>query len=364
MKISGLKLRQSLENELGLESDRARELPVSKTAQEISIWWAKNKLPDIGQEGFAALAKAGLLAGVAGMQKIETLLYKYIPEPGPQVDLNQFKEDISALAKKRQSVLNLSRHRSTCVNAHLNILDPDRLLERIYSAYLPPAEIKKYKTRSNNLLKSEISNKSDLLEWIKQTHDLLVEITMSARGDSTRGDEFELEPSKGIISEKALPTYFKQWDSFLREKIGPDFGIVFNKEDSPLTEQLHELESDELRSWTTIVSDMTEAKMDPQFQKRITSHSQTKTSGGNNLISSQFPVKDKTCTIQRSLSGLTKEFIREFIDDMYAQLEIYKGNGIFTSSMSMGRAIITVSLPSATKSDLKQVETWLVKKFN
>jgi hypothetical protein len=363
MKISGLKLRQSLENELGLESDRARELPVSKTAQEISIWWGKNKLPDVGQEGFTALAKAGLLAGVAGMQKIESLLLRYIPEPGPEIDLNQFKEDISALAKKRQSVLNLSRHRSTCVNAHLNVLDPDRLLERIYSAFLPPVEIKKYKTRSNNLLKEEISNKGELFDWINQTHELLVDITTSARGESNNGNESDVELGKGIISEKALPTYFKQWDAFLREKIGPDFGLVFNSEDSPLTEQLRELESEELRSWTTIVSDMTEAKMDPQFQKRVTSHTQTRTSTATDLISSQFPVKDKTCTIQRSMTGLTKEFIKEFIEDMYAQLEIYKGNGIFTASISMGRAIITVSLPSATRADLKQVEAWLAKKF-
>jgi hypothetical protein len=363
MKISGLKLRQSLENELGLESDRARELPVSKTAQEISILWGKNKLPDIGQEGFTALAKAGLLAGVAGMQKIETLLYKFIPEPPASTDLSQIKEDISALAKKRQSVLNLSRHRSTCVNAHLNVLDPEKLLERIYSAYLPPAELKKYKARSNDLLKKDISNKVDLAQWIKNSHELLRDITTSARGDSLTGDESDFELGKGIISEKALPTYLKQWDAFLREKIGPDFGLVFNQEDSPLTEQLRELETAEMRSWTTIVNDMTEAKMDPQFQKRITSHSQTRTSTGNEIISSQFPVKDKTCTIQRSLTGLSKEFIGEFIEDMYAQLEIYKGNGIFSASMSMGRAIITVSLPAATKADLKQVEAWLVKKF-
>ncbi len=364
MKISGLKLRQTLENELGLESDRARELPISKTAQEISILWEKNKLPDLGQEGFMALGKAGLLAGVAGMQKIEGLLYKFIPEPSAGIDLLQLKEDISALAKKRQSVLNLSRHRSTCVNAHLNVLDPDKLLDRIYSGYLPPAELKKYKARSSALLKKELSSKTDLVEWIKDSHDLLVEITTSARGESQNGDETDFDLGKGIISEKALSTYFKQWDAFLREKIGPDFGLVFNLEDSPLTEQLRELESGQMRSWTTIVNDMTEAKMDSQFQKRITSHAQTKTSTGSDLLSSQFPVKEKTCTIQRSLTGISKEFITEFIDDMYAQLEIYKGSGLFSASMSHGKAVITVALPAATKADLKLVEAWLIKKFN
>jgi hypothetical protein len=108
---------------------------------------------------------------------------------------------------------------------------------------------------------------------------------------------------------------------------------------------------------------MTEAKMDPQFQKRITSHSQTKTHVGSNLVSSQFPVKNKTCTIQRSLSGISKEFIKEFIEDLYAQLEINKGNGIFSASMSMGTGVITVSLPAATKTDLKEIEAWLIKKY-
>jgi hypothetical protein len=145
--------------------------------------------------------------------------------------------------------------------------------------------------------------------------------------------------------------------------IGPDFGLVFSHEDSPLTEQLRELESGQMRSWTTIMNDMTEAKLDPQFQKRITSHSQTKTSTGGNLVSSQFPIKSKTCTIQRSLAGISKEFIREFIEDLYAQLEIYKGTGIFSASMSMGSSTITVSLPAATKADLREIEAWLIKKF-
>jgi hypothetical protein len=43
MKMIGERLRDSLSNELGFEADRARELPISKASEEISIYWEKNR---------------------------------------------------------------------------------------------------------------------------------------------------------------------------------------------------------------------------------------------------------------------------------------------------------------------------------
>lgn len=360
MKMIGERLRDTLSNDLGFEADRARELPLSKTSEEISIYWEKKKYPEISPESCKALAKASMLAGVAGLLKIENTIQKITPELSSKQDIQEIARDISALASKHQSTLNLSRHRTTCVNAHLNILDPDKTLVRIYSTHVSAAELKKFKERSTLLLKTSISSESELDTWISSVHKLLDDISSASQG-SGQSDELEgeSERSKGIISSKALPTYLSQWKMFVREKIGPLFGIVLSEDDcSPLVEKLKELEKESNRSWTTIVSDITEIRTTSSFQKRVSSQTRTATPSPD-LISESISLKGKTCNIQRSLNGFNQELVNQFVKSMKAQLFLYSGNGSFTASIRLGEGMITAELPGATKSDIGRIEEYL-----
>lgn len=360
MKMIGERLRDTLSNDLGFEADRARELPLSKTSEEISIYWEKKKYPEISPESCKALAKASMLAGVAGLLKIENTIQKITPELSSKQDIQEIARDISALASKHQSTLNLSRHRTTCVNAHLNILDPDKTLVRIYSTHVSAAELKKFKERSTLLLKASISSESELDTWISSVHKLLDDISSASQG-SGQSDELEgeSERSKGIISSKALPTYLSQWKMFVREKIGPLFGIVLSEDDcSPLVEKLKELEKESNRSWTTIVSDITEIRTTSSFQKRVSSQTRTATPSPD-LISESISLKGKTCNIQRSLNGFNQELVNQFVKSMKAQLFLYSGNGSFTASIRLGEGMITAELPGATKSDIGRIEEYL-----
>jgi hypothetical protein len=360
MKMIGERLRDSLSNDLGFEADRARELPMSKTSEEISIYWEKKKFPEITPEGCTALAKAAMLAGVAGLQKIENTILKVSPDLITKNDIQEVSRDISALASKHQTTLNLSRHRTTCVNAHLNILDPDKSLARIYSTFISAEELKKFKERSTSLLKASVSSEEELDAWISSVHKLLDEISTASQGTNQNEDsDGENDRSKGIISSKALPTYLSQWKMFVREKIGPLYGAVIGPDDcSPLVEKLKELEKESNRSWTTIVSDITEIRTTSSFQKKVSSHTRTATYSPE-LINEPIPLKGKTCNIQRSVSGFNQELVNQFVKAMKAQLFLYSGAGSFTASIRLGEGVITVELPNATKSDLGKIEEYL-----
>ena len=360
MKMTGERLRDSLSNDLGFEADRARELPLSKASEEISIYWGRKKFTEITPEGCKALAKASLLAGVAGLQKTENTILKVFPDLVSKHDIQEIARDISALASKHQTTLNLSRHRTTCVNAHLNILDPDKSLVRIYSTFISPSELKKFKERSTSLLKASVSSEEELDSWISSVHKLLGDVSASSQGTNQGEDgDGESDRSKGIISSKALPTYLSQWNMFVREKIGPLYGIVIGPDDcSPLVEKLKELEKDSNRSWTTIVSDITEIRTTSSFQKRVSSQTRT-ASYSPELINEPIPLKGKTCNIQRSLAGYNQELVNQFVKAMKAQLFLYSGNGVFVASIRLGDGVITVELPNATKSDLGKIEEYL-----
>jgi hypothetical protein len=333
---------------------------MSKTSEEISIYWEKKKFPEITPEGCRALAKAAMLAGVAGLQKIENTILKVSPDLVTKNDIQEVSRDISALASKHQTTLNLSRHRTTCVNAHLNILDPDKSLVRIYSTFINAAELKRFKERSTSLLKISVSSEQELDAWISSVHKLLDEISTASQGTSQSEDsEGENDRSKGIISSKALPTYLSQWKMFVREKIGPLFGIVIGPDDcSPLVEKLKELEKESNRSWTTIVSDITEIRTTSSFQKKVSSHTRTATYSPE-LINEPIPLKEKTCNIQRSVTGFDQELVNQFVKAMKAQLFLYSGTGTFTASIRLREGAITVELPNATKSDLGKIEEYL-----
>ena len=146
---------------------------------------------------------------------------------------------------------------------------------------------------------------------------------------------------------------------FVREKIGPLYGIVIGPDDcSPLVEKLKELEKESNRSWTTIVSDITEIRTTTSFQKRVGSQTRT-ASNSPELINEPLPLKGKTCHIQRSVTGYNQELVNQFVKAMKAQLFLYSGKGTFTASIRLGDGVITVELPNATKPDLSKIEEYL-----
>lgn len=358
MKMIGERLRDSLTNELGFEADRARELPISKTSEEISIYWDKKKFPEITPEGCRGLAKASMLAGVAGLQKIENTILKVSPDFSAKNDIQEVSKDISALASKHQATLNLSRHRTTCVNAHLTILDPDKSLARIYSTFISAVDLKKFKERSTLFLKSSVSTENELDAWIVSVHKFLCDISTTSQ-ESSQSNDTESDRLKGIISNKALPTYLSQWRMFVREKIGPLYGIVIGPDDcSPLIAKLSELEKKVNRSWTTIASDITEIRTTTSFQKKVASKTRTETHSLE-LINTPIPLKGKNCNIQRSINGFNQELVNQFVKAMTAQLFLYSGSGPFTASIRIGEGVITAELPNASRSDLRKIEEYL-----
>jgi hypothetical protein len=239
-------------------------------------------------------------------------------------------------------------------------LDPDKSLVRIYSTYISASDLKKFQERSKSLLKATVSTEEELSAWITSVHKLLGDISNSSQGSNLGEDaESEGDRSKGIISSKALPTYLNQWKMFVREKIGPLYGIVIGPDDcSPLVEKLKELEKESNRSWTTIVSDITEIRTTTSFQKRVSSQTRT-ASNFPELINEPISLKGKTCNIQRSVAGYNQELVNQFLKAMRARLFLYSGKGIFSASIRLGDGVITVELPNATKSDLGIIEEYL-----
>lgn len=364
MKMNGELIKEQLSNELGFEADRARTLPRDVTAGEIAIFWKESDLPKLADESYIALANAALISGHAGRQKLTDLLYKQIEKPTVKSDPVEIEAKISVIAGKYQSVINLSRNRSTCVNAHLNLLDPERTLKRIYAAYLSEADLKMFQQKSQALLKQNVENKSQLNSWIVDVHSLLNDICSTTSESSSELDSKDSEERvKGIISQKAMSTYFKQWEMFVIESVGPNFGIPLKDiELSPLNETLKALESSKDRSWTNIARDITEAEKNGLMKKRInTTLVRSTTSPKSELITHEFPLKGgRPCSIQRSSTGLNKELINQFIQGMKAQLVIYEGKGEFKTSMTHQGTTVNLSLMQASKADVTTIEEWLI----
>jgi hypothetical protein len=112
-----------------------------------------------------------------------------LPATNPKsIDLTEVAIEISALVLEHQKTLNLSRNRASCVNAHLNILDPERSLPQVYSPFLNPNALKKVVARSNNLLKVSVSTAVDFSKWIKDSHELLSDISDGEQADDGEDD--------------------------------------------------------------------------------------------------------------------------------------------------------------------------------
>jgi hypothetical protein len=361
--MTGKQIKERLERDLGFEANRARLLTESAACTEISTYWERKGLGKLDEKNYSALAKSGLVSGLAGRQKLSDLIFKVAASNPKNVDLNEVVVEISALVLEHQRTLNLSRNRASCVNAHLNVLEPDRSLPQIYSPFLSADELKKVVARSNTLLKKQVTTPTDFNQWIKDVHDLLSEVSNGEQSDDSEDEPIEGSSKKGLISRKAITTYLKQWELFAREKLGPSFSIEIKEEDaSPLTGRLNSLEGGASRTWTTMLGDITEARTSAVFQKRATAATERATLSAalKNVNNYDLELGGRQLKIQLS-SNVSGEVIAQFVKAMKAQFLVYGGKGLFNVSLQSGGSVVTVSLANAAKPDLKKIEEVLIQ---
>ena len=361
--MSGNQIKERLERDLGFEANRARLLTELAASNEIGTYWERKGLQPLDEKTYASLAKTALVAGLAGRQKLSDQVFKITTEVPKKIDLTEVVIEISALVLEHQKTLNLSRNRASCVNAHLNVLEPDRSLPQVYSPFLSPGDLKKFTSESNALLKKNITSSSDFSKWIKDVHELLSAVSSGDLSGDNEEDSNESVTKKGLISRKAISTYLKQWELFAVEKLGPSFSVEIKEEDaSPLTGRLNALETGASRTWTSMLEDITEVRTSALFQKRVTGVTEraTTTVVLKNLSSYDLELAGRLLKLQLS-SNITEEMISQFVKAMKAQFLVYDGKGQFNVSFQTGSSLITASLPNATKSDLKKVEEILLE---
>lgn len=360
--MSGKQIKERLERDLGFEANRARLLTEAAASSEIATYWVRKGMDKLDEKSYAAIAKAAMVSGLAGRQKLSDLIFKLDTGTTKDGHLAEVVIEISALVMEHQKTLNLSRNRASCVNAHLNVLEPDRSLPQVYSPYLNEAELKKAVGASTSLLKKELSNSSDFSKWVKDVHDLLSLVSNDEKDD--QGDDLE-EPlgKKGLISRKAISTYLKQWELFANEKLGPSFSIKVNEIDaSPLTGRLNELENGSSRTWTTMMGDITEARTSTVFQKRASADTEkaTQSRAPKNVDNYDLELSGRPLKIQLS-AGVTNEIIVQFVKAMKAQFLVYSGKGLLNVSLQSGNSMVTISIPECSKADLKKIEEILLQ---
>jgi len=361
--MTGKQIKERLERDLGFEANRARLLTEAAASNEISTYWEKKGLGKLDEKTYSALAKAALVSGLAGRQKLSDLIFKVATANLKNVDLSEVVLEISALVLEHQKTLNLSRSRASCVNAHLNVLEPDRSLPQVYSPFLSADELKKVVARANSLLKKEVAGASDFTMWIKEVHGLLSDVSNGGQSDEGEEEFAEGSSKKGLISRKAITTYLKQWELFAREKLGPNFSIEVKEEDaSPLIGRLNNLEDGDYRTWTTMLGDITEARTSAVFQKRATAVTEkaTLSTALKNLDNYDLELSGRQLKIQLS-SHVSEDVISQFVKAMKAQFLVYEGKGLFNVSLQSSGSVVTVSLANASKPDLRKVEEILLQ---
>ena len=361
--MTGKQIKERLERDLGFEANRARLLTEAAASVEISTYWERKGLSELDEKTYSALAKAALVSGLAGRQKLSDMIIKVATSNPKNVDLTEVVIEISALVLEHQKTLNLSRNRASCVNAHLNVLEPDRSLPQVYSPFLSADELKKMVARSNALLKRNVVNAADFSKWIKEAHELLSDVSNGEQTDDNEDEFAEGVSKKGVISRKAITTYLKQWELFAREKLGPSFSIEIKEDDaSPLTGRLNHLENGAARSWTTMLSDITEARTSAVFQKRATAVTEraSLSTALKNVDNYDLELNGRQLKIQLS-SNVSEDVISQFFKAMKAQFLVYTGKGLLNVSLQSGGSVVTVSVATATKPDLKKIEEILLQ---
>jgi hypothetical protein len=361
--MSGKQIKERLERDLGFEANRARLLTEASASAEISLYWAKKSLGKIDDKTASSVAKTALVSGLAGRQKLSELIHRIAGNLSTGDNLEEVVLEISALVLEHQKTLNLSRNRASFVNAHFNVLDPERSLLQVYSPYLNDSELKQAVAKSNTLLKRSIATSTDFDKWIKEVHDLLSQVSDDEQGEERHVDLEEGLGKKGLISRKAINTYFKQWDLFAKEKLGPNFSIEINESDaSPLSGRLNELEDGASRTWTTMLGDITDARSSSVFQKRAAAVTERATSSTalKDIDNFDLMLSGRPLKIQMS-NGISEELIPQFAKAMKAQFIVYSGKGPFEVSLQSGKSLISVSVNSPSKSELKKIEEILLE---
>ena len=361
--MTGKQIKERLERDLGFEANRARLLTESAASTEIATYWDRKGLGKLDEKTCSQLAKAALVSGLAGRQKLNDMMIRLASSNPKSVDLAEVVIEISALVLEHQKTLNLSRNRASCVNAHLNVLEPDRSLPQVYSPFLSADELKKMVNKSNSLLKKDIAGASDFSKWIKEAHELLSEVSSGETTENQDDDFAEGVSKKGLISRKAITTYLKQWELFATEKLGPNFSIDVKEYDaSPLTGRLNSLEEGSFRTWTTMLGDITEARTSAVFQKRATAVTNTATRSATlrSVDNYELEITGRPLKIQLT-PGVSEDSISQFVKAMKAQFIVYAGKGIFNVSLQSGNSVVTASLSNATKPDLKKIEDVLLQ---
>lgn len=360
--MTGKQIKEHLERDLGFEANRARLLTEAAASSEIATYWERKGLEKLDEKTYSVIAKAALVSGLAGRQKLSDMIFRLDAGSTKDGFINEVIVEISALVLEHQKTLNLSRNRASCVNAHLNVLEPDRSLPQIYSAFLSATELKKVVGQSNQLLKRVISNAVDFHKWVTEVHDLLSYVSDGEQLDENEDDLTEGASKKGLISRKAISTYLKQWELFAREKLGPNFSIEVKEDDaSPLTGRLNGLEGGASRTWTTMLGDITEAKTSTVIQKRSIAVTEraSKSTAFKNVDNYDLELNGRQLKIQLS-SGVTEEVVAQSVKAMKAQFLVYSGKGLFNVSLQSGNSLVTVSVPNAVKADLKKIEEILL----
>lgn len=361
--MTGKQIKERLERDLGFEANRARMLTEAAASTEISTYWERKGLGIIDGKTNSALAKAALVSGLAGRQKLSDTIFRFANSNPKNIDLMEVVIEISALVLEHQKTLNLSRNRASCVNAHLNVLEPDRSLPQVYSPILSSEELKRMVSRSNAILMKNVANPADFYAWITETHNLLSEVSSGEQTENEEDGFADGASKKGLISRKAITTYLKQWELFATEKLGPSFSIEIKEDDSsPLTGRLNNLEDGASRTWTTMLGDITEARTSALFEKRTTPISGRATSSAilRSVDNYDLEIMGRPLKIQLT-HGVSEETISRFVKAMRAQFLAYQGKGLFNVSLQSGNSVITASLSNATKPDLKKIEEMLVQ---
>jgi hypothetical protein len=103
--MSGKQIKERLERDLGFEANRARLLTEAAASIEISTCWERKGLSKLDEKTYSALAKAALVSGLAGRQKLSDMIIKVATSNSKNVDLTEVDLAISALVLEHQKTL-------------------------------------------------------------------------------------------------------------------------------------------------------------------------------------------------------------------------------------------------------------------
>ena len=103
--MTGRQITERLERDLGFEANRARFLTEAAASADISIYWERKNLGKQDEKTYSGLAKAALISGVVGRQKLSDLILKLVTSNPKDAELSDVVNDIGALVVDHQKTL-------------------------------------------------------------------------------------------------------------------------------------------------------------------------------------------------------------------------------------------------------------------